>query len=159
MLCIADRVVGAEIRSEFLCEPQVIVHPPWAKLRISQQELGLEPIERHALEVGLGIDDLCAVIVEGPRAVLEVQLTLHEERTEFLGLGTVELVRFMDLCPMLGFRGLVGGSCGTSKGGDHSCELRQHSVRQIALILVIVAIIVGVTIQGTARGATRRDRR
>ena len=123
MLCIADRVVGTKICSEFLSEPQVIVHPPGAEVRVSQQELGLEPIECHALEVGLSIDDLCAVIVEGPRAVLKVQLALHEECMEFLGVGTVELVRFMDLHPMLRFGGLAGGSCGTSKGGDRSHEL------------------------------------
>ena len=74
MLRITDRVVGAKIHSEFLHEPRVIVHPPWAEVRVSQQELGLKPIELHALEVGLSIDDLCAVIVEGPRAVLEVQI-------------------------------------------------------------------------------------
>ena len=51
MLHIADRVVGAKIRLEFLHEPQVVIHPQRAELRISQQELGLEPIERHALEV------------------------------------------------------------------------------------------------------------
>ena len=105
MLRIANRVVGAEIRSEFLSEPRVIIHPPGVEVRIAQQELGLEPIKRHALEVGLGIDDLGAVIVEGPRAVLEVQLALHEERTEFLRLGTVELVRFADLRPTRRFGG------------------------------------------------------
>ena len=65
MLRIADRVVGTEICSEFLCEPQVIIHPTRAEVGIAQQELGLEPIERHALEVGLGVDDLRTVIVEG----------------------------------------------------------------------------------------------
>ena len=123
MLHIANGVVGAEIRLEFMREPRVIVHPPGAEVGIAQQELGLEPIERHALEVRLGIDDLCMVIVKGPRMVLEVQLTLHEEHTEFLGVGTIELVRFVDLGPMLRFGGLVGGGCGMSEGGDHSCEL------------------------------------
>ena len=125
MLRIADRVVGAEICSEFLSEPRVIVHPPGVEVGIAQQELGLEPIERHALEVGLGVDDLCAVIVKGPRAVLKVQLALHEERMEFLGVRTVKLVRFVDLCPMLGFGGLAGGGGGTSKGGDCSHKLQQ----------------------------------
>ena len=55
MLCIADRVVGAKIRSEFMREPQVIVHPLRAEVGIAQQELGLEPIECHALEIGLGV--------------------------------------------------------------------------------------------------------
>ena len=159
MLCIADRVMGAEIHSEFMSEPQVIIHPPRAEVRIAQQELGLEPIERHALEIGLGVDDLCAIIVEGPRVVLEVQLALHEEHTEFLRFGTVELVRFADLGPTLRFGGLVGGSGGTSEGGNCSCELRQHSVHRIALILVIITIIVGVIIWGAARGTTRRNRR
>ena len=129
------------------------------EVRIAQQELRLEPIERHALEVGLGVDDLCTVIVKGPRAVLEVQLALHKECMEFLRVGTIELVRFVDLGPTLRFGGLVGGGCGMSEGGDHSRELLQHSVRRVILILVIVAIIVGVTIWGTARGATRRTSR
>ena len=91
MLRITDRVVGAKIHLEFLGELQVITHPQWAELGISQQELRLEPIKCHALEVGLGIDDLHMVIVEGLRVVLEVQLTLHKECTEFLGVRTIEL--------------------------------------------------------------------
>ena len=51
----------------------------------------------------VGIDDLCTVIVKGLRAVLEVQLALHEEHTEFVGVRTVKLVRFADLCPLLRF--------------------------------------------------------
>ena len=78
---------------------------------------------------------------------------------EFLGVRTIELVRFADLCPTLRFRGLAGGGGGMSEGGDHSRELRQHSVRQVILILIIVAIIVGVTIWGATRGATRRTSR
>ena len=93
------------------------------ELGISQQELGLEPIKHHALEVGLGIDDLRMVIVKGLRVVLEVQLTLHKEHTEFVGVRTVELVRFADLCPLLRFRGLAGGGGGMSKCGNCSCEL------------------------------------
>ena len=115
MLCITNRVVGAEIRSEFLSELQVIIHSQWAELGVSQQELGLEPIKCHALEIGLGIDDLHMVIVEGLQTVLEVQLTLHEEHMEFVGVRTIELVRFMDLHPLLRFRGLVGGGGGMSK--------------------------------------------
>ena len=159
MLCIANRVVGTEICSEFLGEPRVIIHPPWVEVRIAQQELGLEPIERHALEVGLGIDDLCVVIVEGPRAVLKVQLALHEEHMEFLGVGTVELVRFADLGPTLRFRGLVGGGGRTSKEGDRSRKLRQNSVRRVILIIVIVAIIIRISIWRTTRGAARRASR
>ena len=123
MLCIANRIVGAEIRLEFLGELRVIIHPQWAELGISQQELGLEPIEHHALEVGLGIDDLHMVIVKGLGVVLEVQLTLHKEHTEFVGVRTVELVRFADLCPMLRFGRLVRGGGGTSEGGDCSHKL------------------------------------
>ena len=115
MLHIANRIVGAEICSEFLSELQVIIHPQWVELGISQQELGLEPIKRHALEIGLGVDDLHMVIVKGFRAVLEVQLALHKEHTEFVGVGTVELVRFVDLCPLLRFGGLAGGGGGTSE--------------------------------------------
>ena len=155
MLCIADRVMGTKIRSEFLGEPRVIIHPQWAELRISQQELRLKPIECHALEVGLGIDDLHMVIVKGLWVVLEVQLTLHKERTEFLGVGTVKLVRFVDLRPTLRFRRLMGGSGGTSEGGDCSHKLQQDLVHQVILKIVIVAIIVRSTIQGATRGAVR----
>src|SRR6201981_3602350 len=98
-------------------EARIIVHPQRTELGINQQELGLEPIESHALEVRLGIDDLGAVIVEGFGMVLEVQLALHEERTELVRVGTVKLVRFMDLSPTLGFGGLAGGGGGTSEGG------------------------------------------
>ena len=115
MLNIANRVMGAKIRSEFLGELQVIVHPQWAELGVSQQELRLEPIKCHALEVGLGVDDLCTVIFEGLGAVLEVQLALHEEHMEFVGVRTIKLVRFTDLHPPLRFGGLAGGGGGTSE--------------------------------------------
>ena len=123
MLSITNRIMGAEIHSEFLGKLQIIVHPQWVELGVSQQELRLKPIECHALEIGLGIDDLCTVIVKGLRAVLEVQLALHEECMEFVGVRTIELVRFADLCPMLRFGRLVGGSGGMGKGGDCSHEL------------------------------------
>ena len=153
MLCIANRVVvvGSEIRAEFMCEPQIIVHPQQTELGITQQELRLEPIESHALEVRLGVDDLGMVIVEGFGVVLEVQLALHKECTEFVGFGTVELVRFVDLSPTLGFGGLLGGGGGTSEGGNCSHELRQNMVRRVVVKLVIVTII----FRRTARRATR----
>ena len=87
--------------------------------------------------------------------VLEVQLALHEERMEFLRFKTIELVRFADLGPTLRFGGLAGGGGGMSKGGDCSCELRQHSVCRVILVLVIVTIIIRITIQGAARRASR----
>src|SRR6201981_341479 len=151
MLRIADRVVGSEIRAEFMREARIIVHPQRTELGINQQELGLEPIKSHALEVRLGVDDLGMVIVEGFRAVLEVQLALHEECMEFVGVGTVELVRFTDLSPTLGFGGLSGGGGGTSEGGDCSRELRQNMVCRVVVKLVIVTII----FRRTVRRATR----
>src|ERR1700746_1939687 len=155
MLRIADRVMGSEIRVEFMHEARIVVHPQQTELGITQQELRLEPIESHTLEVRLGIDDLGAVIVEGFRTVLEVQLALHEECMEFVGVGTMELVRFADLSPTLGFGGLSGGGGGTSEGSDCSCKLRQNMVRRVVVKLVIVTII----IWGTARRATGRTRR
>src|ERR1700746_763979 len=141
MLRIADRVVGSKIREEFMREARIIVHPQRTELGINQQEFGLKPIESHTLEVRLGVDDLSAVIVEGFGMVLEVQLALHEECMEFVGVGTVKLVRFADLSPTLGFRGLLGGGSGTSEGGDCSRELRQNSVHRVVMELVNVANI------------------
>src|SRR6201981_80138 len=155
MLRIADRVVGSEIRAEFMREARIVVHPQRTELGINQQEFRLEPIESHTLEVRLGVDDLGAVIVEGFGTVLEVQLALHEEHTEFVRVGTVELVRFADLSPTLGFGGLSGGSSGTSEGSDCSRELRQNMVRRVVVKLVIVTII----IRRTARRATGRTGR
>ena len=51
MLCIANRVVGSEIQAEFMCETRIIIHPQQTELGVTQQELGLKPIESHALEV------------------------------------------------------------------------------------------------------------
>ena len=78
---------------------------------------------------------------------------------EFVGIGPIKLVRFVDLSPMLGFRGLAGGGGGMSKGGDRSCKLRQDLVRWVVLIIIIIAIIVRITIWRTTRGAARRASR
>ena len=123
MLHITYRIMGAEICLEFLGELQVIIHPQWVELGVPQQELRLKPIECHALEVGLGIDDLHTVIVKGLGAVLEVQLALHKEHTELVGVGTIELVWFVDFHPPLRFGRLMGGGCGTSEQGNCPCEL------------------------------------
>ena len=90
---------------------------------VSQQELRLKPIKCHALEVGLGIDDLHMVIVEGLGAVLEVQLALHKEHTELVGVGTVKLVWFVGFHPPLRFRRLAGGGGGMGKQGNCPCKL------------------------------------
>ena len=123
MLSITNRIMGAKICSKFLGELQIIVHPQWVELGVSQQELRLEPIEHHALEVGLGIDDLHMVIVKGLGAVLEVQLALHEEHTELMGVRTIELVWFADFHPPLRFGRLTGGGGGMSEGGNCSHDL------------------------------------
>ena len=123
MLGITNRIMGAEICSEFLGKLRIIIHPQWVELGVSQQELGLEPIKCHALEVGLGVDDLRTVIVEGLGAVLEVQLALHEEHMELVGVGTIKLVWFADFRPPLRFGRLAGGSGGMGKQGDCPHEL------------------------------------
>ena len=47
------------------------------------------------------------VLDKCPRVIVEVQLTLHEEDPEFVGISPVKLVWFSDFGALQGFGGVV----------------------------------------------------
>jgi len=84
---IPDGIMGAEIGAEFCGELLKVVHPMWMEEWVLlEQEVRLEPIKCHTLEVRLHEDNLGAVISEGKGAILIVQFTLDQEDTKFAGV-------------------------------------------------------------------------
>ena len=65
------------------------------------QECGFETVQCDPFQIGKGIVDLGFLIVKEVLVVSEVQLALKNEGTEFLGVGTIEWIRF----PEFGFGG------------------------------------------------------
>ena len=163
MLGVADGIMGPKIRLEFVDELAIVLHPARTEPGIiAQQEVGLEPIERHTLEEGLSVDHLHAIIVEGFGAVLEVELALDQEGAELLRVGTVELVRFTDFRPPLGLSGLTrGGRGSTSERGDSLRELAQDVACIFRLIVTdVVVIATGVRrVRRVGRTGRKRVRR
>src|SRR6266705_3595438 len=89
-----------------------------------KEQVRLEPIEHHALEVRLRKDDSSAVVVESKGAVLIVQFTLDQENAKFAGVGPVKLFGFTDSCPEGRGRRLLGV---TGRMGQASDSLSQLS--------------------------------
>ena len=63
---------------------------------IHEEEVWFEPLQDNTFEVGLHEDDFGVVLGKYLRAILEVQLTLHEEDLEFAGISPIKLVQFLD---------------------------------------------------------------
>ena len=97
VLCISNRVVQTKFHLKFQDKLCIIFHPEWTELRIvHQEEVQSEPLQGNTLEVRLHKGDFSMVLGECPRAILEVQLTLHKENLEFVGVSPVKLVWFLD---------------------------------------------------------------
>src|SRR6266581_9114985 len=89
-----------------------------------KEQVQLEPIEHHALEVRLHEDDSSMVIVECKGAVLIVQFTLDQENMKFVGIGPIKLFGFTDSCLEGRGRRLLGA---TGRMGQASDSLSQLS--------------------------------
>src|SRR6266581_2393370 len=97
---IPNGVMGAEIGAEFCGELLKVVHPMWTEEQVLlKQEVRLEPVKRHALEVRLHEDNLGMVVYEGKGAILIVQFALDQEDAKFAGVRPVKLFRFVDSRP------------------------------------------------------------
>ena len=101
VLRISNRVVWTKVRLELQDELLIIFHPEWMEVRVVHEEkVRFEPLQGNTFEVGLHKGDFGVVLGECPRAILEVQLTLHEEDPEFAGISPVKLVWFSDFCAL-----------------------------------------------------------
>ena len=97
VLCISDRVVWTKVCLEFQDKLLIIFHPEWTEVGvIHEEEVQFEPLQGDTFEVGLREGDFGVVLGECPRAILEVQLALHEEDPEFVGISPIKLVQFSD---------------------------------------------------------------
>ena len=97
VLHISNRVVWTKVCLEFQDKLLIIFHPEWMEVRvIHEEEVQFEPLQSDTFEVGLHEGDFGTVLGECLRAILEVQLTLHEEDPEFAGISPVKLVWFSD---------------------------------------------------------------
>ena len=97
VLCISDRVMRTKVHLEFQDVLLIIFHPEWMEVRVvHEEEVQFEPFQGDTLEIGLHEGDFHAVLSECPRAILEVELALHQENPEFAGISPVKLVQFSD---------------------------------------------------------------
>ena len=108
VLHISDRVVQTKVCLEFQDELLVVFHPEWMEVRVvHEEEVWFKPLQSDTLEVGLHKGHFGVVLYKCPRAILEVQLTLHEEDSEFAEICPVKLVQFSDFCTLQGLRGVA----------------------------------------------------
>ena len=108
VLRISNRVMWTKVHLEFQDELLIIFHPEWIEVGVvHEEEVQFEPFQGNTFEVGLHEGDFGTVLGECPRAILEVQLTLHEEDLEFVGISPVKLVRFSDFGALRGLGGVA----------------------------------------------------
>ena len=97
VLRISNRVMRTKVCLEFQDELLIIFHPEWMEVGvIHEEEVWFEPLQGNIFEVGLHKGDFGMVLGKCLRAILEVQLTLHKEDPEFVGISPVKLVQFSD---------------------------------------------------------------
>ena len=95
VLGVADGIVGTELAREFREELAPVVHSQRTLVGSNvAEQVGFEPFQGHTFQVGLSEGDFCSVFIEGPRMVLEVQLTLDEESVKLFCLSTVKGIGF-----------------------------------------------------------------
>ena len=80
VLHISDRVIQTKVHLEFQDELLVVFHPEWMEVGVVHEEkVWFELLQSDTFEVGLCKGDFGMVLGECLRAILEVQLVLHEE--------------------------------------------------------------------------------
>ena len=99
VLRISNRVIWTKVSLEFQAELLVVFHPEWTEVGvIHMEEVWFKPLQGNTLKVGLHEGHFDMVLSEYQRAILKVQLTLHEEDLKFAGISPVKLVQFLDFC-------------------------------------------------------------
>ena len=108
VFCISDRVMQTKVHLEFKDELLVVFHLEWMEVRvIYEEEVQFEPLQGDTFEVGLCKGDFGVVLSECLRAILEVQLALHEEEPEFVEISPVKLIWFSDFGVLQGLEGVA----------------------------------------------------
>ena len=74
---------------------------------IHEEGVQFKPLQGDTFEVGLREGDFGMVLGEYLRVIFEVELTLHEEDLEFVGISPVKLVQFLDFGVLRGLRGVT----------------------------------------------------
>ena len=93
VLRISNRVVWIKVCLEFQDELLVILHPEWMEVGVIHEEkVWFKPLQGDTLEVGLYEGHFGTVLSKYPRAILKVQLALHKEDPEFVGISPIKLV-------------------------------------------------------------------
>ena len=74
---------------------------------IHKEKVQFKPLQSDTFEVGLCEGDFGMVLGKCLRAILEVQLALHEEAPEFAEISPIKLVWFLDFGALRGLGGVV----------------------------------------------------
>ena len=125
------------------------------------EQVWFEPLQSHALEVGLGEGNFRPIQSEGLWPVGVDQLTLDQEGPEFFGVSPIERVWILDFCPR-GQRLVVAtGRAGKATDGDSKVVEDSHvwieltiSVDPVLIIFIVIIIpgIISGVISGTISG-------
>ena len=108
VLCISDRIMQTKVHLEFQDELLIIFYPEWMEVGVvHEEEVQFKSLQGDTFEVGLHKDDFGTVLGECLRAILEVQLTLHEEDPEFVEISPIKLVQFSDFGALRGLGGVA----------------------------------------------------
>ena len=108
VLRISNRVMQTKVHLEFQDELLIIFHPEWMEVGVvHEEEVWFKPLQGDTFKIGLHEGDFGAVLDKCPRVILEVQLALHEEDLEFVGISPVKLVWFSDFGVLRGLRGVA----------------------------------------------------
>ena len=101
VLHISNRVMWTKVCLEFQDKLLVVFHPEWIEIGVvHEEEVQFKPFQGNTLEVGLCEGDFGVVLSKCPRAILKVELTLHQENPEFAGISPIKLVWFSDFCAL-----------------------------------------------------------
>ena len=87
------RIEGADMAMELGDKFGIIGQPGDV---VSRGQVGFEPIQRSAFEIGQGIGNLGTIISERVGSVSEIKEALSQEGLKFLGVQSIEWVGLLD---------------------------------------------------------------
>ncbi len=94
---ISNGIKGAKVGLEFVKKGSVGVLPCWQILQIWAEDVWFKPVEGGAREKGNGVVDFTGIHRKSSRSVIKVQLEGDNESLEFLWVGALKSIRFLNL--------------------------------------------------------------
>ncbi len=106
VLGISDSIERAKIGSKFIKEGSIGVLPCQRILQVWAEDVWFKPVEGGAREEGDGVVDFVGIHCKSSGSVIKVQLKGDNESLEFLQVGAIKGIRFLNLCRLEGQVGM-----------------------------------------------------